>query len=76
MKAMTGSNDYYRFKLFQDGLMVAEAAGSDWRAVSSEASHYFAQYAQDGPTKLKLTVEKLPERKPSRRGGDKREGRT
>jgi uncharacterized protein (DUF427 family) len=44
----------YEYQVIQDGVVVASAWGLDERRVLAEASHYAAQYAQDGPVELRI----------------------
>lgn len=44
----------YRFRILQDGMVVAEGSGTDTDAVKREATHYAAMYLQDGPVKIRL----------------------
>jgi len=46
-----------RFRLYQDGLMVAAGSYDDWNKLSSEAVRYLAVYVGDGPDKFRLVID-------------------
>lgn len=54
----------YEYQVIQDGIVVASAWGRDHDAVLSQAAHYAALYAQDGPVTLRIKPDKR-KRKPS-----------
>ncbi len=46
----------HTFEIWQDDVMVVAVSGEDQAIVLSEARHYVAQYAQEGPMILKGSV--------------------
>lgn len=45
----------YNFKLWQNGVVVAEGEGPDKDYVEGEGWHYAKVYAQDGPVMLQFS---------------------
>jgi len=43
----------YEAEIAQGGIAVATVEGPDLPTVHREIMHYFAQYAQDGPTEIR-----------------------
>lgn len=48
----------YEYQVIQDGIVVASAWGRDHDDVLSQAAHYAAVYAQDGPVTLRIKPDK------------------
>lgn len=53
----------WHFKVFQDGMVVAEGEGSE-DAMIREAGHYCMMYGQDGPVHAVVALGPLPEPEP------------
>lgn len=61
----------YEYQVIQDGVVVASAWGQNRDRVLAEASHYAAQYAQDGPIELRIKPDHR-KRRASARGREER----
>lgn len=50
----------YDLEIWQGGVMVASAHGSDFERVHAEAMHYAMVYGQDGATEIRgIPIEKM-----------------
>jgi hypothetical protein len=57
----------YEYQVVQDGVVVASAWGRDREQALTEAAHYAALYAMDGPVQLRLKPDKRRRKRAERR---------